>query len=457
VTVRVRVCIPPPHIRLHALHSLQALTWQFTGIAQGWVLHARVSLNGGQARPPLVGGWVTVRVRVCIPPPHIRLHALHWLQALTWQSLAGTQAPSRQTPPGQLDSFAARLQLRLLPLQLWHGPAQLLALQVPTQLPPWHSARLPVQLWGVHSGRHMPVRHSPPGQPVPGEASTHWSITHTRQGAWQLLALQLLPRQTPAPVQLGVAAGQLSGLSTQAPPALHTRSTRPPSAQRALPHDELTGSRWQPPLPSQPLVQAPSEQVPVGSAPRAGTLAQRPSCPGSAHDLHDPLQAVAQQRPWAHWPLAHWPPELQEAPSGRFPQSPITHTLPDVHCESLPQLVAQRLPLQPRWGAQLRAPGTEQRPPWQVPAGVSALSPASQRADWQTVPLAYCWQAPLPSHFPLLPQAAAPSSWHMPRGSTALFGAGVHLPRALGRAQLWQAPPQADSQQTPCTQKLLWH
>jgi hypothetical protein len=277
VTVRVRVCIPPPQVLLHALNSLQSLTWQSTGIAHGWVLHARVSLSGGQARPPLVGGWVTVRVRVCIPPPQALLHALHSLQPLTWQSLAGTQAPSRQTPPGQLISFVARLQLRLLPLQLWHGPAQLLALQVPTQLPPWHSARLPVQLWGVHTGRHMPVRHSPPGQSVPGAASTHWSITHTRQGAGQLLALQLLPRQTPAPVQLGVAAGQLSGLSTQAPLALQTRSTLPPPSQRALPHDELTGSRWQPPLPSQPFVQAPSEQVPVGSAPRAGTLAQRPS------------------------------------------------------------------------------------------------------------------------------------------------------------------------------------
>ena len=145
------------------------------------------------------------------------------------------------------------------------------------------------------------------------------------------------------------------------------------------------------------------------------------------------------------------------APSGRFPQSPITQTLPDVHCESLPQLVAQRLPLHPLWGAQLRAPGTEQRPPWQVPAGVSALSSASQRADWQTVPFEYFWQAPLPSHLPLSPQAAAPPSWHMPRGSTALLGTGVHLPRALGRAQLLQAPPQTLSQQTPWMQKLLAH
>ena len=277
VTVRVRVCVPPPHALLHMPHSLQPLTWQSTGIAHGWVLQARESVSGGQAWPPLVGGWVTVRVRVWVPLPQALLHMPHSLQALTWQLFACTQLPSRQTPPGQLDWFGATLHARLLPLQLRHGPAQFEALQVPTQLPPWHSARLPLQVWGVHVGAQAPARHSPLGQSVPAAAFTHWSFTQTLQGPAQLLALQLLPRQMPAPVQLGVLAGQLSGLSTQAPLALHTRSTRPPSPQRALPHDELTGSRRQPPLPSQPLLQAPSEQVPLGSAPRAGTLVQRPS------------------------------------------------------------------------------------------------------------------------------------------------------------------------------------
>ena len=36
-------------------------------------------------------------------------------------------------------------------------------------------------------------------------------------------------------------------------------------------------------------------------------------------------------------------------------------------------------------------------------------------------------------------------------------GVGVHLPIDEGRAQLRQAPPQAPSQQTPSTQKLLMH
>jgi hypothetical protein len=107
VTVRVRNCIPPPQALLHMLQSLQALTWQSTGMAHGWVLQSRVSLSGGQAWPPLVGGWVTVRVRVCVPPPQALLHMLQALQALTWQLFAWTQVPSRHTPPGQLDSFAA--------------------------------------------------------------------------------------------------------------------------------------------------------------------------------------------------------------------------------------------------------------------------------------------------------------------------------------------------------------
>ena len=112
-----------------------------------------------------------------------------------------------------------------------------------------------------------------------------------------MLVVQLAPRHSP-PSQVGVAAGQVSGRSIHAPLALQTRRIREPAApQLAAPHDEFTGSRRQPPLPSQPLVQVPAVHMPVGSAPRAGTLAQVPSCPGSAHDLQDPAQAVAQQRP----------------------------------------------------------------------------------------------------------------------------------------------------------------
>ena len=55
VTVRVRLCVPPPHILVHMLQSPKALTSQFTGIAHGWVLHGRVSRSTGQAIPPFIG------------------------------------------------------------------------------------------------------------------------------------------------------------------------------------------------------------------------------------------------------------------------------------------------------------------------------------------------------------------------------------------------------------------
>jgi hypothetical protein len=363
VTVRVRIRVPPPHIRLHSLHSLQALTSQSTGMGQGSLLQARVSMSSGQAMPPLPGCWRTVRLRVWVPPPHVLLHSLQLPQSLTRQSAPAMQAPSRQTPPGHGDSLGASEHDRLLALQLRQGPAQLAALQVPVQLPPWHSARFPVHVSGVQVGAHMPPLHRPPGQPVLGGASTHWSITQTRQGPGQLLAVQLFPRQIPMSRQLGAPAGQASVRSTHSPLALQTRSTRlSPPPQRAAPHDEPTGSRWQPPLPSQPLVQAPAVHIPAGSAPPTGTLAHVPSWPGRAHERHDPLQAPAQHRPWAHCPLAHWVPALQMAPLGRLPQLPITQLLPAVHWLSLPQLLAQPLPLQPRWGAQLRPAGTAQRP-----------------------------------------------------------------------------------------------
>jgi hypothetical protein len=63
----------------------------------------------------------------------------------------------------------------------------------------------------------------------------------------------------------------------------------------------------------------------------------------------------------------------------------------------------------------------------------------------------------MPLHRPLSPQLAAPMSWHTFLGSGPLARTGVHLPRALGRAQVWQGPAQAFSQQTPSTQAPLWH
>lgn len=93
----------------------------------------------------------------------------------------------------------------------------------------------------------------------------------------------------------------------------------------------------------------------------------------------------------------------------------------------------------------------------QEPAGSSVLEVASQLGARQTEPSGYFWQAPLPSHLPLLAQLAAPSSLQSMRGSAAPAGAGEHLPRALGRAQVWQAPLQSVLQQTPSMHLPDWH
>jgi hypothetical protein len=60
------------------------------------------------------------------------------------------------------------------------------------------------------------------------------------------------------------------------------------------------------------------------------------------------LQAVPQQRPWAQMPLMQSSALLQRAASGRLPQSPAAQTLGEVHWESLPQLLAHRVPAHPR-------------------------------------------------------------------------------------------------------------
>jgi hypothetical protein len=56
-----------------------------------------------------------------------------------------------------------------------------------------------------------------------------------------------------------------------------------------------------------------------------------------------------------------------------------------------------------------------------------------------------------------VPQLAAPWSLQRPAGSTVPFATLVQVPRLPVSAQDWQAPAQAELQQTPCAQKLLWH
>jgi hypothetical protein len=82
-----------------------------------------------------------------------------------------------------------------------------------------------------------------------------------------------------------IPVGHWAVAVTQAPWALQVEVLSEPSPpQDAALQVEPTASRWQPPLPLHPLLQASSLQVPVGSAPPLGTLVQVPREPSRAHD-----------------------------------------------------------------------------------------------------------------------------------------------------------------------------
>ena len=82
----------------------------------------------------------------------------------------------------------------------------------------------------------------------------------------------------------------------------------PPAGQLAATHDVPWLYFWQAPaahLPLVPQLAAPwSLHPPAGSGVPVGTSVQAPSEPESAHERHDPVQAVAQQMAAAPAPAA---------------------------------------------------------------------------------------------------------------------------------------------------------
>ncbi len=177
--------------------------------------------------------------------------------------------------------------------------------------------------------------------------------------------------------------------------------------------------------------------------------------PDSAHDLQGPLQAVAQQTPWAHTAEAHSAAAEQKAPMGFFPHELAVQTFPAVQFVSAVHWEKHRLPLQAK-GTQVTASGATQCPvASQADSGVNTL--LSQCSGAQTVPVLYRRHAPAPSQRPSVPQEEAGWATQVCRGSAAPAGTDVHEPIADGSAQVRQAPWQAPSQQTPSTQKPLEH
>jgi hypothetical protein len=254
----------------------------------------------------------------------------------------------------------------------------------------------------------MPPAHVPPAPHAPWRSAQVKLVfaRHARQAPVQAVAqhrpaTQKLDSQSPlftqSPPSAAFAGGtQLPSVQTSAP-QVAVVVWHIPAALQVLVVRELAGahsaapqtlpicSRAQAPPPSQPLEHASSLQAPPGSAPPRGTFAQVPSRPATAQDMHVVLQAVPQQRPWAQMLLMQSAALVHSAPLGRLPQSPAVQTSGAVHCESLPQLPVQRLPLQPRKGAQERAVEAVHLPPEHSPAGVSVLAAASHVGSRQTV------------------------------------------------------------------------
>ena len=76
-----------------------------------------------------------------------------------------------------------------------------------------------------------------------------------------------------------------------------------------------------------------------------GTRAQVPMLPARAQELHGPWQAVAQQTPWAQWPLAQTSSPTQGGISVWRPQNPFLQMKGDAHSGSAVHDDAHRVPL----------------------------------------------------------------------------------------------------------------
>ncbi len=173
-----------------------------------------------------------------------------------------------------------------------------------------------------------------------------------------------------------------------------------------------------------------SVHCPAGSALPAATGEQVPAAPDddSAHDMQVPLQAVAQQTPWAQTPFLHSVPPEQTAPFGLSPHDPLTHEAGIAQSPSTEQVALQALVPQAK-GKQDEDAGTTQVPePSQVPPGVNEVPVEGQVAPWQEVPCWYFSQAPV-WHLPSVLQLAAPRSVQVPAGSGPEATA-VHCPIA---------------------------
>lgn len=138
-----------------------------------------------------------------------------------------------------------------------------------------------------------------------------------------------------------------------------------PVGQVAATQDVPWAYFWQAPpahLPLVPQLVAPWSLHPAaGSGVPIGTSVQRPSDPASAHERHDPVQAVAQQIPCAQVAERHSALIEQEAPLGLRPHELAVQVFPVEHWALVAQEAKHFEPLQV-YGAQVMESGAAQLP-----------------------------------------------------------------------------------------------
>src|SRR5260221_3748136 len=172
-------------------------------------------------------------------------------------------------------------------------------------------------------------------------------------------------------------------------------------------------------MPSVPHVDAGlATQVFDGSGAPVGTSAQVPIAPASAHDLHAPAQAVAQQTPCAQKPEPHSTAAEHEDPLVFLPHELCaSHTLGGTQAALLVHAEKQRVPLQAKGAQASDGRATHCPVVLHADAGVKTLE--AQCSPAQGVPALYLRQLPAPSQTPSVPQLAAPWAAQAPRGSDA--------------------------------------
>ena len=84
MTLRLRLWEPVPQVRVQPVHALQGEVSQWIG--QWPSVHICTAEVGGHAAPPWSGSVVMLRPRLCVPTPHVTVHALQSFHGDTAQS-----------------------------------------------------------------------------------------------------------------------------------------------------------------------------------------------------------------------------------------------------------------------------------------------------------------------------------------------------------------------------------